>query len=92
MEGTCFTVCPETSSVEELDEAVQSVWVHPNPSVGQSLISTTDGAHEQGWTLLDHQGRHVREGRGPALQTSGLPAGMYFVSVKGHMPHRVVVR
>jgi hypothetical protein len=56
------------------------------------VISTSDGAHEQGWKLLDDQGRKVREGRGAALSTADLPAGMYFVSVKGHMPHRVVVR
>ena len=92
MEGTCFTVCPKTTSVEEQDRATQSVWVYPNPSVGQSVISTFDGAHEQGWKLLDDQGRQVREGRGPALQTAGLPAGMYFILVKGHLPHRVVVR
>ena len=92
MEGTCFTVCPETSSVEEQDGDLQSVWVYPNPSVGQSVLSTSDGAHQQGWTLLDDQGRQVREGRGSSLSTAGLPAGMYFVSVKGHVPHRVVVR
>ena len=92
MEGTCFTVCPKTTSVKEQDRATQSVWVYPNPSVGQSVISTSDGAHEQGWKLLDDQGRQVREGRGPALQTAGLPAGMYFILVKGHLPYRVVVR
>jgi len=92
MEGTCFTVCPETTSVEEQDKETQSVWVYPNPLVGQSVLSTSDGAHEQGWKLLDDQGRQVREGRGAALSTAGLPSGMYFVSVKGHLPHRVVVR
>jgi len=68
------------------------VWVYPNPSVGQSVLSTSDGAHEKGWALLDDQGRPVREGRGSALHTAGLPAGVYVVSVKGHAPHRVVVR
>jgi hypothetical protein len=92
MEGTCFTVCPETSSIAEQQAETQSVWVYPNPSVGQSVLRTSDGAHEQGWKLLDDQGRQVRVGRGAALSTAGLPAGMYFVSVKGHAPHRVVVR
>jgi hypothetical protein len=68
------------------------VWVYPNPLVGQSVLSTSDGAHEQGWVLLDEQGRQVGEGRGASLQSAGLPSGMYFVSVKGHLPHRVVVR
>ena len=92
MEGTCFTVCPETSSIAEQQAETQSVWVYPNPSVGQSVLSTSDGAHEKGWVLLDDQGRQVREGWGSALSTAGLTAGMYFVSVKGHVPHRVVVR
>jgi hypothetical protein len=92
MEGTCFTVCPETSSIGELDMEVQDVWVYPNPSVGMSVLSTSDGAHHQGWTLLDDRGRAVREGQGSALQTEGLPAGMYFVVVKGHASHRLVVR
>lgn len=92
MEGTCFTVCPETSSVEEQNGEMQDVWVYPNPSLGQSVLVTSDGAHQRGWTLLDDQGREVREGRGAALHTEGLPAGLYFVSVRGHAPHRVVVR
>jgi len=92
MEGTCFTVCPETSSIEESSNVMQDVWVYPNPSVGRSVLGTSDGAHHQGWTLLDGQGRMAREGRGSALQTGGLPTGTYFVLVKGHAPHRVVVR
>ena len=90
--GTCFTVCPETSSITEPSAAAPEVGVHPNPAVGRAVVWSVDRAHEQGWTLLSVGGEVVRQGRGNALDVTGLPAGPYLLNLPDGRCAHVMVR
>lgn len=90
--GACFTVCPETSSIEELSAAAPEVGVHPNPALGRAVVWSVDRAHEQGWTLLSVGGEVVRQGRGSALDVTGLPAGPYLLNLPDCRAAHVMVR
>ena len=90
--GTCFTVCPETSSITEPSAAAPEVGVHPNPAVGRAVVWSVDRAHEQGWTLLSVGGEVVRQGRGSALDVTGLPAGPYLLNLLDGRAAHVMVR
>ena len=92
MEGTCFTVCPETSSIDEPEAVAPEVGVYPNPAVGRSVIWSANQRHEQGWTLHTGSGQLVRGGRGSTLDVSGLPRGGYLLKVAGLHAVHVVVR
>ena len=92
LEGTCFTVCPETSSITELSSKSPEVGVHPNPAVGRTVVWSVDGAHERGWTLLSVGGHVVRQGRGSALDVMGLPAGPYLLNLPDGRAAHVMVR
>ena len=92
LEGTCFTVCPETSSITELSSKSPEVGVHPNPAVGRTVVWSVDGAHEHGWTLLSVGGHVVRQGRGSALDVTGLPAGPYLLNLPDGRAAHVMVR
>ena len=90
--GTCFTVCPETSSIAEPTAAAPEVGVHPNPAVGRAVVWSVDRVHEQGWTLLSVGGKVVRQGRGNALDVTGLPAGPYLLNLPDGRCAHVMVR
>jgi len=92
MEGTCFTVCPETSSIDEPEAFAPEVGVYPNPAVGRSVIWSANQRHEQGWTLHASSGQAVLKGRGSTLDVSGLPRGSYLLKVADLHSVHVVVR
>ena len=92
LEGTCFTVCPETSSIAELSSKAPEIGVHPNPAVGRTVVWSVDGAHEHGWTLLSAGGHVVRQGHGSALDVTGLPAGPYLLNLPDGRAAHVMVR
>ena len=92
MEGTCFTVCPETSGVDDLEGRDAGVLLYPNPVVGQSALWTSDQAHLQGWTLMDASGKLVLEGKGPSLDGAQLSPGMHVLNIPGHAPLKVMIR
>ena len=91
MEGTCFTVCPETSSIDEPGAAPREVGVYPNPAVGRSVIWSSGQQHEQGWTLHSASGKVVRQGHDSTLEVSGLPRGGYVLKVANLPPVRIAV-
>ena len=92
LEGTCFTVCPETNSIAELFFKAPEVGVHPNPVVGRPVVWSVEGAHEQGWTFLSIGGKVVRQGRGSALDVTGLPEGPHLLNLSDGRAARVMVR
>ena len=89
--GTCFTVCPETSSIAEPPSSAQKVGVHPNPAVGRAVVWSVDGAHEQGWSLLAIDGQVVCQGRGSTMDVTGLPSGAYLLNLPDGRAAHVMV-
>ena len=62
------------------------------PSLGRTVVWSVDGAHEHGWTLLSVGGHVVRQGRGSALDVTGLPAGPYLMNLRDGRAAHVMVR
>jgi hypothetical protein len=56
------------------------------------VVWSVDRAHEQGWTLLSVGGEVVRQGRGSALDVTGLPAGPYLLNLPDGRAAHVMVR
>ena len=92
LSGSCFILCPESSGVTERPSQKRQVGVYPNPVLGQTVVWSTDGAHHQGWTLRDVQGREVLVGQGSKMNVHGVAPGTFLLEVPGNLPVRVVVR
>ena len=68
----------DIGSAGTVTAATSDLFVFPNPAHGRvALVGLREAA--AGWDVLASDGRILASGRGPALDTAGLPAGLLLV-------------